>query len=182
MQNKAQISILDPTPQDSQALIDHLHDQKVVLSLEIIESHLILVREPSLNRYSWNFHHVQQWHSVAYVLEEIARRPDASFASRLWQVIDLVFSEPHVLDKHGTTHETREQMLTAHGKALQARERMLQQRPVSISSLLKPPLNRLQQMDESDRKMTEKSNLSTLQARIEERNDTAEKMFWPSTD
>lgn len=139
---------------------------------------MILVREPSLNRYRWNFVHVHQWHSLAYVLEEVTRRPDAQFAQRLWQVVDLVFSEPDVLKKHGATHRIRDELLAAHGKALQARERMLEQRSNISRSINIDPVFPYQSAEPNQPPISHSSG----PAMVISKSDVAEDMFWPSRD
>lgn len=108
--------------------MDAFHDLKVPLALDIIESHQLIISEPRLQRWQWYWKHSHQWHSTIYVLEEVARRPEASFAGRVWEAINLVLTSPNILDTHGMNIETRTKLLDSHEKALQARERLIHAR------------------------------------------------------
>lgn len=101
---------------------------KVPLALDIIECHQIIATDPRLRKWQWFWKNTHQWHSTIFVLEVIADRPDAVFASRVWQVINFVMTTPNILDKHGMDIEMRSQLLDGHGRALQAREQLMQSR------------------------------------------------------
>lgn len=59
------------------------------------------------------------------MLEELTRRPGAEFAARAWLLIDLIFGDMEVLNKHGMQPEDRTKLLQVHGNALRAREDFL---------------------------------------------------------
>jgi len=120
--------VLESPPEADLAAVNAFHDVKVPLSLDIIECHQLITKEERLRPYQWNYKNSQQWYATTYVLEEVARRPHAAFAHRVWQVIDLVFADMELLNKHGLKPESRTKLLEAHGKALEARERLLQSR------------------------------------------------------
>lgn len=79
----------------------------------------------------WNYQHTQQWYSTIYVLEEVARRPDAAFADRVWRVVDDVFADIDLLNKHGMKCEDRNRLLEVHGRAIEAREKLLSGRDIA---------------------------------------------------
>lgn len=65
---------------------------------------------------------------MIYVLEETARRPDAAFTNRVWRVVDDVFGDMDVLNKHGMKSKDRDRMLEVYGRAIEARENLLNSR------------------------------------------------------
>lgn len=62
---------------------------------------------------------------MIYVLEEMARRPDAAFVDRAWKVVEVVFADMDLLNKHGMKPENRTRLLEAHGRAIEARGKVL---------------------------------------------------------
>lgn len=120
--------ILEPPAETDVEAIETFQDIKVSLSLDIIECHELILTESRLEKYRCNYQHLHQWFAIIYVLEEVAKRPDADFASRVWQVIDAVLVQPELLNKHGMKAEDRTKLLEAHGRALEAREMLLRTR------------------------------------------------------
>lgn len=120
--------ILEPPAETDVEAIETFQDIKVSLSLDIIECHELILTESRLEKYRCNYQHLHQWFAIIYVLEEVAKRPDADFASRVWQVIDAVLVQPELLNKHGMKAEDRTRLLEAHGRALEAREMLLRTR------------------------------------------------------
>lgn len=123
--------LLEPSIETDVDTINNFQDVKVSLSLDIIECHEFLLSESRLEKYRRNYQHLHQWFAIIYVLEEVAKRPDADFASRVWQVIDTVLVQPELLNKHGMKAEDRTKLLEAHGRALAARESLLQTRTLA---------------------------------------------------
>lgn len=114
---------------------------KVTLSLDIIECHELVMNESRLHKYRSNYQHIHQWFAIIYVLEEVARRPDAAFAPRVWQVIDTVLIQPDLLNKHGMQVEHRKKLLEAHGQALESRESLLRTRSMTAAPPYVEPTN-----------------------------------------
>lgn len=125
--------LLSCSPDSDTTAINTFHDIKVALSLDIIECHQLLLREEKMKTWRWNYRNTQQWYSMIYVLEEASRRPDAAFANRVWQVVDEVFADMDVLNKHGMKSKDRDRMLEAYGRAIEARENLLNRRDVAMS-------------------------------------------------
>lgn len=129
LQTKMEITLLESRYKSGlEPDLNAFHDLKVPLALDIIESHQQIISEPRLQRWQWYWKHSHQWHSTIYVLEEVARRPEASFAGRVWEAINSVLTSPNILDKHGMNIETRTKLLDSHEHALQAREQLMRAR------------------------------------------------------
>lgn len=124
-QTKVQIIMLECPPEVDFTAINTFHDVKVALSLDIIECHQLILKEEKFRMWQWSYRNTQQWYATTYVLEEVGRRPDAAFATRVWQVIDIVFADMNLLNKHGMKAGDRTKLLEAHGKAIEARENLL---------------------------------------------------------
>lgn len=126
--------LLSCPPGSDITAINSFHDIKVALSLDIIECHQLLLKEKKLRPWRWNYRNTTQWYSMIYVLEETARRPDATFANRVWQVVDEVFGDMDVLNKHGMKSKDRDRMLEVYGRAIEARENFLNRRDAAMVS------------------------------------------------
>ena len=137
---KTEIALLEPSFTTNCSTSDDFLDVKISLSLDVIECHHLVISEPQLAKYHWAYKNAHQWYATIFVLEEIARHPNASFASRVWRVIDLVFGTPELLNKHGMKPKDRTRLLEAHEKALEARSRLLQ---VNSSTGITEPVARL---------------------------------------
>jgi len=185
--------VLESPPKADLAAVNAFHDVKVPLSLDIIECHQLIVKEERLRHYRWNWKNAQQWYATTYVLEEVARRPDAAFVHRVWQVIDLVFADMELLNKHGLKPESRTKLLEAHGEALEAREKLLQSRvavrtasqestPNSLPRTMAPltSINSMASLSQLTRPEPWQFDSSLFDVQAAQLNFDA--FFWPSSD
>lgn len=92
-----------------------------------------------MKMWRWNYRNTQQWYAMIYVLEETARRPDAAFANRVWQVADEVFADMNVLNKHGMKSMDRDRMLEVYGRAIEAKQNLLNRRDVVTAAAIGAP-------------------------------------------
>lgn len=128
--------LLSCSPDSDTTAINAFHDIKVALSLDIIECHQLLLKEEKMKMWRWNYRNTQQWYSMIYVLEEAARRPEAAFANRVWQVTDVVFADMDVLNKHGMKSGDRDRMLEVYGRAIEAKQNLLNRRDVASAAAI----------------------------------------------
>lgn len=179
--------VLEPPPGTDLASVNAFHDVKVPLSLDVIECHQLILKEERLKLYQWNYRNAQQWYATTYVLEEVARRPDAAFAHRVWSVIDLVFGDIELLNKHGLKPQSRTKLLEAHGKALEAREKLLQSRFAARTTghASKPdhiPTSMSQAVDAPMVVRTEPWQFDSSLFDVQQAQLNFDAFFWPSSE
>lgn len=184
-----EILVIEPPQQTDLAAVDAFHNIKLTLSLDIIECHQLLIADERLKTWHWVYQNAQQWHATIYVLEELARRPDAPCATRAWQLIGVIFSDIELLNKHGMKLEHRTRLLEVHGHALRAREAIL--KPISSSASATaiteqswgPPLVPQQPIPSADLDSSTKSEPWQFDQSlfdIQEAQLNSNAFFWPS--
>lgn len=65
---------------------------------EIFEYNYQLNSDPRSKQWRWLFHTYTQWHAVAYVLMEVARRPWSAAVERAWSALNSVFTSPKPME------------------------------------------------------------------------------------
>ncbi|KAF3764249.1 hypothetical protein M406DRAFT_91697, partial [Cryphonectria parasitica EP155] len=79
---------------DGQVLSDEIRERIFTAATEIFEYNHQLNSDPRSRQWKWLFQTYTQWHAVAYVLMEIARRPWAAGIERAWTALNSVFANP----------------------------------------------------------------------------------------
>lgn len=78
-------------PGKPNSLSQDIKDRLFMASIEIMEYSGVLESESSTKQWGWLFHTYTQWHAIAYILGELAQRPNSLVVERAWRVVDFVF-------------------------------------------------------------------------------------------
>lgn len=92
--------VLFPGP-DGQILSEEIRERIFTAATEIFEYNHQLNSDLRSRQWKWLFQTYTQWHAVAYVLMEVARRPWSAGTERAWTALNSVFASPspHDLDR-----------------------------------------------------------------------------------
>jgi hypothetical protein len=93
-------------PGKPNSLSQDIKDRLFMASIEIIEYSRVLESEASTKQWGWLFHTYFQWHAIAYILGELAQRPNSLIVERAWRAMDFIFA-----DWGGVVSKTRTGML-----------------------------------------------------------------------
>ena len=105
-------------PGKPNSLSQDIRDRLFMASIEIIEYSRILESEATTKQWGWLFHTYIQWHAIAYILGELASRPQSLIVERAWRAVDGVFN-----DWGGAVHKTKTGMLWQPMRKLMAKAR-----------------------------------------------------------
>lgn len=109
-------------PGKPNSLSQDIKDRLFMASIEIIEYSQILESEASTKHWGWLFHTYVQWHAIAYILGELAIRPQSLIVDRAWRAMDGVFN-----DWDGAVSKTKTGMLWQPMRKLMAKARRKRQ-------------------------------------------------------
>lgn len=92
--------MLFPGP-NGEVLSDDIRERLFTAATEIFEYNHQLNSDPRSKQWRWLFQTYTQWHAVAYVLMEIARRPLTPGVERAWAALNSIFAcpQPDDLDR-----------------------------------------------------------------------------------
>lgn len=85
--------MLFPGP-DGEVLSDEIRERLFTAATEIFEYNHQLNSDPRSKQWRWLFQTYTQWHAVAYVLMETARRSLTSGVERAWTALNSIFASP----------------------------------------------------------------------------------------
>jgi hypothetical protein len=105
-------------PGKPNSLSQDIKDRLFMASIEIIEYSRVLESEASTKQWGWLFHTYIQWHAIAYILGELASRPQSLIVERAWRAMDTVFN-----DWGGAVSKTKTGMLWQPMRKLMAKAR-----------------------------------------------------------
>ncbi|RYO76316.1 hypothetical protein DL766_009625 [Monosporascus sp. MC13-8B] len=99
---KLSLIIYQPTilERDGPELSQKIRDRLFLSSVEVVEYIKIVDAEQRCRQWQWHFQTYSQWHTVAYLLLEICRRPWTSSAERGWMALNTMFSNPEPTFEH----------------------------------------------------------------------------------
>jgi hypothetical protein len=109
-------------PGKPNSLSQDIKDRLFMASIEIIEYSQVLESEASTKHWGWLFHTYVQWHAIAYILGELAIRPQSLIVDRAWRAMDGVFN-----DWGGAVSKTKTGMLWQPMRKLMAKARRKRQ-------------------------------------------------------
>lgn len=85
--------MLFPGP-NGEVLSDEIRERLFTAATEIFEYNHQLNSDPRSKQWRWLFQTYTQWHAVAYVLMEVARRPLTPGVERAWAALNSIFASP----------------------------------------------------------------------------------------
>lgn len=85
--------MLFPGP-NGEVLSDDIRERLFTAATEIFEYNHQLNSDPRSKQWRWLFQTYTQWHAVAYVLMEVARRPLTAGVERAWAALNSIFASP----------------------------------------------------------------------------------------
>ncbi|KAG7140743.1 Transcription factor vrtR1 like protein [Verticillium longisporum] len=69
-----------------------------VSTIEVVEYNHILNTDPRCRQWRWLFQTYRQWHAIAYMLLEMARRPWTPTSERAWEAASILGYESHPIE------------------------------------------------------------------------------------
>lgn len=82
-------------PSPTGELSGDIRDRLLTSATEIFEYNHLLNTDPRTKQWRWLIQTYTQWHAVAYVLLEVARRPWSATVERSWAALTSIFANPH---------------------------------------------------------------------------------------
>ncbi|KAM0329499.1 hypothetical protein ACHAQA_004808 [Verticillium albo-atrum] len=69
-----------------------------ISTIEVVEYNHILNTDPRCRQWRWLFQTYRQWHAIAYMLLEVARRPWTATSERAWEAASILGYESHPIE------------------------------------------------------------------------------------
>jgi hypothetical protein len=84
-------------PGTGPALSEEIRDRLFASTVDIVEHNHVLNTDPRCRQWRWLFQTYRQWHAIAYMLLEVARRPWSATSERAWEAAAILEHEGHDL-------------------------------------------------------------------------------------
>ncbi|KAH6695769.1 fungal-specific transcription factor domain-containing protein [Plectosphaerella plurivora] len=84
-------------PGSGPALSEEIRDRLFASTVDIVEHNHVLNTDPRCRQWRWLFQTYRQWHAIAYMLLEVARRPWSASSERAWEAAAILAHEGHEL-------------------------------------------------------------------------------------